>query len=86
MSSDTLSTNFQEAAARVKSLNPDDDTKLELYGLYKIATEGPCTIPRPKSFLGARTKETAKWDAWNGKNHLSPDDAKAKYVRLVNRI
>lgn len=84
--SDTLSTTFEEAIGRVKSLNPDDNTKLELYGLYKVATEGPCTAPRPKSFLGVRTKETAKWDAWNSKSHLTAEDAKTKYVRLVNRI
>lgn len=84
--SDTLSTTFEEAVANVRSKNPDDDTKLELYALYKIATEGPCNVPRPKSFMGVRTKDTAKWDAWTSKNHLSSQDAKAKYVRLVNRL
>uniref|UniRef100_A0A453DH72 ACB domain-containing protein n=2 Tax=Poaceae TaxID=4479 RepID=A0A453DH72_AEGTS len=32
--------------------------QLRLYGLYKIATEGPCTAPQPSAL---KLKARAKW-------------------------
>lgn len=31
-------------------------------------------------------KGKAKWDAWNGIKGTSSDDAKAKYVEIVERL
>jgi hypothetical protein len=35
-----------------------EQAQLQLYGLYKIATEGPCTAPQPSAL---KLKARAKW-------------------------
>ena len=76
---------FESAAERVKQLpkDPGNDTKLELYGLYKQATEGDATGKRPGML---DVKGRAKWDAWSGRKGLSAEKARALYVELVNRL
>ncbi|KAI8819087.1 acyl CoA binding protein-domain-containing protein [Fimicolochytrium jonesii] len=59
---------------------PSNDEKLQLYGLYKQATVGPVSTPRPGIFdLVGRSK----WDAWKKQYHLSPIQAKEAYVTVV---
>ena len=44
------------AADRLSQMVPKD-VQLQLYGLYKIATEGPCSTPQPSALkMTARTK------------------------------
>ncbi|KAF6169473.1 hypothetical protein GIB67_004754 [Kingdonia uniflora] len=44
-------------AADRLSQKVSNDVQLELYGLYKIATEGPCTTPQPSALkISARAK------------------------------
>lgn len=31
-------------------------------------------------------KGKAKWEAWNGKKGLSSDEAKEKYIEIVNKL
>ncbi|KAH8930230.1 ACBP-domain-containing protein, partial [Atractiella rhizophila] len=52
------------------------DDKLQLYSLYKQATEGPPTTPRPGVWdvLGR-----SKWDAWNRRRALSKTEAEKGY-------
>mmetsp|Transcript_36269 Transcript_36269/g.86071 ORF Transcript_36269/g.86071 Transcript_36269/m.86071 type:complete len:190 (-) Transcript_36269:251-820(-) len=57
-----------------------DGSKLQLYGLYKQATEGACNISKPLLDFKGR----AKWDAWNQVRHLSVADAMAKYVKVLS--
>ena len=77
---------FERAAARVETIvrrlsAPD---KLRVYALYKQATEGPCSAPKPRLMDGL-TKH-AKWSAWKDLGDLPPEDAKAAYVRLVDQL
>ena len=44
---------------------------LNLYALYKQATVGSCTIPRPSFF---EFEARAKWDAWNAINGMSTQE------------
>jgi len=60
-----------------------DSDRSELYGLYKQATCGDCSIPSPPFY---RVKESLKWTAWDGKRGLSPDDAKIQYIRYADQI
>jgi len=76
---------FESAAKRVQNLpqKPGNDTLLELYGLYKQASEGDVSTKRPGML---DVKGRAKWDAWSSRKGLSKDDARDKYVALVQRL
>lgn len=65
------------------AIQPSYEEKLLLYSFYKQATEGNCRGPKPGIFdvLGR-----AKWDAWNKRRGLSPQDAKKGYVENFLRI
>ena len=76
---------FNEAKARVEKLpsRPSNDQLLELYGLYKQATEGDVTGSRPGML---DMKGRAKFDAWAKRKGASKDDAMKTYVALVDKL
>jgi diazepam-binding inhibitor (GABA receptor modulator, acyl-CoA-binding protein) len=76
-----LKTQFENAFTASKELTskPDNATLLKLYSLYKQATVGDATGDRPDfDFVGA-----AKFDAWDGLQGMSRDDAMQGYVTLI---
>uniref|UniRef100_A0A2N9ELY4 ACB domain-containing protein n=1 Tax=Fagus sylvatica TaxID=28930 RepID=A0A2N9ELY4_FAGSY len=59
----------------------ENDVQLELYGLHKVATEGPCRDPQPMPLkLSAR----AKWNAWQRLGNMNPDVAMEQYINLLS--
>jgi diazepam-binding inhibitor (GABA receptor modulator, acyl-CoA-binding protein) len=80
-----LQTQFETAAARAKNLTsrPDNDTMLQLYSLYKQATEGNVSGKRPgfTDFVGR-----AKHDAWTKNKGTKPESAMQSYIDLVNKL
>ena len=76
---------FQSAVASSQSLTkrPSNEELLELYALYKQATDGDVTGDRPGGF---DFKAIAKFDAWTEKKGLSKDQAMQDYVKLVLRL
>ncbi len=80
-----LAEQFKEAKGRVEKLKerPSNDQLLDLYGLYKQATEGDVSGSRP-GFLDLKGR--AKFDAWAGRKGTSKDDAMKKYVALVGKL
>ncbi|XP_074843833.1 enoyl-CoA delta isomerase 2 isoform X2 [Carettochelys insculpta] len=76
---------FEKAKDQLKLLkeDPGNEVKLKLYALFKQATEGPCSSPKP-GMLDFVKK--AKWDAWNSLGSLSKDNARQKYVDLVSSL
>ena len=76
---------FHAAAEDVKTLvvDPGNTTKLQLYSLYKQATEGDVTGKRP-SFTNPVGR--AKHDAWAEQQGLSHDEARDEYVVLVRSL
>uniref|UniRef100_A0A7N0UCH1 ACB domain-containing protein n=1 Tax=Kalanchoe fedtschenkoi TaxID=63787 RepID=A0A7N0UCH1_KALFE len=55
--------------------------KAQLYGFHKVATQGPCTEPRPRIFhVSAR----ANWKAWRELGDMSPEEAMEKYIALIS--
>lgn len=76
---------FQAAAAKVKTLKkaPSNQELLQLYALFKQGSAGDVTGARPGAF---KLKDRAKFDAWAAVKGLSNDDAKAKYVALVDDL
>ena len=80
-----LTEDFAAAQARVKTLKtrPSNETLLELYSLFKQATEGDVQGKRPGML---DLKGRAKYDAWAGRKGASKDAAMQQYVALVNRL
>jgi diazepam-binding inhibitor (GABA receptor modulating acyl-CoA-binding protein) len=72
---------FEKACEDIKSVsNLDNETLLNLYGLYKQACEGDCNISKPGFF---DLKGTAKWSAWNENLGMDKFTAMRRYVRKV---
>lgn len=59
----------------------DDGEKLQFYALFKAAEVGPCNIEEP-SMLDFTA--WAKWDAWKNLGNISKEEAKARYVALMD--
>lgn len=80
-----LDDDFQAAQVRVKQLaqTPPPDQLLELYSLYKQATEGDVQGSRPGML---DFKGRAKHDAWAARKGTPKDTAKQAYVDLVKRL
>lgn len=80
-----LNSLFEAAQANAQLLpeRPDNPTLLKIYGLFKQATEGDNAAKRP-SFSDVVAR--AKWDAWTAQKGLSADEAKRKYVELIDSL
>ena len=76
---------FDKAVAQSKELpkRPTNEELLQLYGLFKQATEGDATGDRPGGF---DFKAIAKFDAWEELKGKSKEDAMRDYVQLVTRL
>jgi diazepam-binding inhibitor (GABA receptor modulating acyl-CoA-binding protein) len=85
LSSMTTQPDFEAAAQRAQQLpaKPSNTVLLQLYALYKQATEGDATGPRPGGF---DFKAISKYDAWHQLAGLSKDAARQQYVELVNEL
>lgn len=78
-------TQFEAAARDVKNLprQPDNDTLLELYALYKQATAGNTSGKRP-GFTDPIGR--AKYDAWSNNKGMTSEAAMEAYIDLANRL
>lgn len=75
---------FEEATVRVKTLpEQGPDVLLELYGLYKQATEGDVTGKKP-GMLDFRGR--AKYEAWESRKGMTREAAMDAYVAVVDRL
>jgi acyl-CoA-binding protein len=76
---------FESAAARTKEFTkrPSNEELLELYALYKQATEGDVRGERPGDF---DFKAIAKFDAWEALQGKSQEQAMQEYITLVNNL
>ena len=80
-----LKENFEKAVADSKLLpsKPDNEVLLQLYSLYKQATEGDINIDPPGMFDFVAK---AKCDAWTKLKGVSADDAMKQYIALVDSL
>jgi len=80
-----LQEDFQAAVSKSKELTkrPSNEELLELYALFKQATDGDVTGERPGGF---DFKAIAKHDAWSAKKGKSKDQAMQEYVELVKNL
>jgi len=80
-----LDTRFEQAQADAKQLaeRPDNDTMLKLYSYYKQGSAGDVSGEKPGffDFVGV-----AKYEAWEKRKGIPPDQAKEKYIELVDAL
>ncbi len=81
----SLEDRFQAAvdASRQLPERPDNATLLQIYALYKQGSEGDVTSERPgMTDFVAR----AKWDAWHALSGTPIDQARQRYVDLIESL
>ena len=79
-----LKTQFEQAAARAKTLpEQPDEVLLQLYGLFKQATSGDVSGEEPGlfDFVGR-----AKYDAWAAQRGLTREQAMERYIARVTEL
>jgi acyl-CoA-binding protein len=76
---------FTTAVSKSKELTkrPSNEELLDLYALFKQATEGDVSGERPGGF---DFKAIAKFDAWGSKKGMSKDKAMQDYIQLVSKL
>ena len=81
----TLKSRFEQAVVGSKKLpeRPDNATLLQIYALYKQATQGDATGKRP-GFMDLVGR--AKWDAWKAVGGKSANEAMQAYVDLIESL
>ena len=81
----TTQEDFEIASQRAQQLptKPGNMVLLQLYALYKQATDGDVIGDRPGGF---DFKAIAKYDAWNGLKGTSQQAARQQYVELVSEL
>ena len=81
----TLTEQFEQAVADSKNLpeRPDNATLLQIYALYKQASEGDVDGKRPgfTDMVGR-----AKYDAWDGLKGKTSDEAMQEYIDLIESL
>lgn len=82
---DELTTRFDTAAAHLQSIvsTVDNSNLALLYGYYKQAKEGRCTIPKPGWF---DAKGRHKWEAWHKLGDMPRNEAKMLYIETIKKI
>jgi diazepam-binding inhibitor (GABA receptor modulator, acyl-CoA-binding protein) len=76
---------FDQAVADSKSLTdrPSNETLLQLYSLFKQATEGDANGDAPNMFDFVAK---AKYEAWSSLKGKSSEAAMQEYINLVNKL
>lgn len=77
---------FQHAVARSKNLTekPGNDILLQLYALYKQATEGDIKTESPSNMFDFVAK--AKFNAWESLKGKPKETAMQEYVDLIGKL
>jgi acyl-CoA-binding protein len=80
-----LQEEFDKAVAMTKEFpqRPTNEELLELYALFKQATEGDVSGERPGGF---DFKAIAKFDSWEEQKGKSKEQAMQDYINLVNTL
>lgn len=77
---------FEKATEESKSLTdrPSNDTLLQLYSLYKQATEGDVNVDPPANPFDFVSK--AKYEAWAGLKGKTKETAMQDYITLIEKL
>lgn len=76
---------FNTAVTQSKELTkrPSNEELLDLYALFKQATDGDVSGDRPGGF---DFKAIAKFDAWASKKGMAKEQVMQDYVTLVSKL
>lgn len=76
---------FNIAVTKSKELTkrPSNEELLDLYALFKQATDGDVSGDRPGGF---DFKAIAKFDAWTSKKGITKEQAMQHYINLVAKL
>ncbi|KAK9467865.1 acyl-CoA-binding protein [Lipomyces arxii] len=79
------SAEFDKAAAAVQDLKvrPSNDELLKLYALFKQATVGDNTTPKPGVF---DLKAKYKWNEWDALKGTSQEEAEKEYITFAEGL
>lgn len=86
MPSEELDIRFQKAVERAAAMTQADlpqDVQLRLYAFYKQATFG---TPEANFNSAFDLRNAFKTNAWMQISHISPDEAKERYIEVLNSI
>lgn len=77
---------FDQAVSESKTLSsrPSQGTLLELYSLYKQASEGDINIDPPANPFDFVAK--AKFEAWESLKGKTQEEAMSEYVNLIMKL
>jgi acyl-CoA-binding protein len=77
---------FENAVATSKMLSerPSNDTLLQLYSLYKQASEGDVNGEAPANPFDFVAK--AKYEAWQSLKGVSKEKAMQDYIELIKKL
>lgn len=77
---------FEQAVAQSKTLpqKPNNEILLQLYSLYKQATEGDCNTEDTSNVFDFVAK--AKYNAWQQLKGTTKEQAMQQYSDLVNSL
>ncbi len=80
-----MSNNLEEARALTKrfTVKPNNEELLQLYGLYKQATEGDNKEDPPGAFDFIASAKYHSWEKYEGK---PKEEAAQAYIDLVNEL
>ena len=90
-----LQQQFEAATQRVDNLPPEQGAEdmVELYGLYKQATDGDHDTKGDEvdrddhdNPNGPAGLSQAQWDSWSKRKGMPEEEAKRRYVEMVNKI
>jgi diazepam-binding inhibitor (GABA receptor modulating acyl-CoA-binding protein) len=82
----TLQDEFDAAAAKARQIQGvSTANKLQIYGLFKQATEGPLGNDRPRPGFFDPTGR-AKYDSWQALGSLSKEAAMKDYIALIQDL
>ncbi|KAL3840468.1 hypothetical protein ACJIZ3_025059 [Penstemon smallii] len=82
--------NYVEFGVKIKNEKDDDpfpltklsiDVQMQLYGLHKIAVQGPCHEPPP---MALKLTARAKWNAWETLGSMSQEAAMEQYLKILS--
>ncbi len=81
----SLAETFEAAVAKSKTLTtrPDNQTLLKIYALYKQGTLGDVQGDKP-GFVDMVGR--AKYEAWEGQQGKSRDEAMNEYIALIDKL
>jgi acyl-CoA-binding protein len=77
---------FDQAVSESKTLSarPSQGTLLELYSLYKQASEGDINVEPPANPFDFVAK--AKYEAWESLKGKSQEEAMSEYINLIMKL